>query len=72
MADRLTNLSEEQLGDLKAAIESLPALEREAFLLACRDRLPSDQVAKRLNVSPHRAERLIASALSKLDARLSN
>jgi RNA polymerase sigma factor (sigma-70 family) len=71
MADRLTNLSAEQLGELRAAIEGLPAFERKAFLLASHDRLTGDQVAKRLNVSRRRAERLIASALAKLDAHLS-
>jgi RNA polymerase sigma factor (sigma-70 family) len=72
MADHPTSLSSEQIGRLRLAIEGLPALEREAFLLASRDRLTSDQVASRLNVSRGRAERLIASALAKLGARLSS
>jgi RNA polymerase sigma factor (sigma-70 family) len=72
MADHPTSPSKAQLGRLRKAIEGLPALEREAFLLASRDRLSSDQVAKRLNVSRRRAERLIASALAKLDMRLSH
>lgn len=72
MADHSTSLSEAQLRQLRTAIEGLPALEREAFLLASRDQLPSDQVAKRLNVSRFRAKRLMASALAKLDAHLSN
>ena len=72
MADHPTSLPEAQLGRLRTAIEGLPALEREAFLLASRDRLSSDQVAKRLNVSRRRAERLIASALTKLDMHLSH
>lgn len=72
MADHPTSLSEAQLGRLRTAIEGLSALEREAFLLASRDRLSSDQVAKRLNVSRRRVERLIASALAKLDMHLSH
>jgi RNA polymerase sigma factor (sigma-70 family) len=71
MADLLPSFSDDQLRQLQAEVDRLPALERRAFLLASRDRLTSHQIAERLDVSPRRARRLIARALARLDARLS-
>lgn len=70
MADHLPILSDDQLKQLQAEIDGLPALERQAFLLAARQRLTSEQVAERMQVSRRRASRLIARALARLDARL--
>ena len=70
MNHHLTSFSPDQLRLLQAEVGRLPELERLAFLLAARDRLSSDEVARRLSISPRRARRLIARALARLDERL--
>lgn len=52
MADHLPILSDDQLKQLQAEVDELPALERQAFLFAARYRLTSEQVAERMQVSP--------------------
>ncbi|NNM78039.1 hypothetical protein HJG53_14120 [Sphingomonas sp. ID1715] len=70
MTDHLPILSDDHLKQLQAQVDVLPALERQAFLLAASQRLTSEQVAERMQVSKRQAGKLIARALATLDARL--
>lgn len=70
MTDHLPILSDDHLKQLQAEVDELPALERQAFLLAASQRLTSEQVAERMQVSKRQAGKLIARALATLDARL--
>ena len=56
--------------DLQEAVARLPRLQREAFLMAARDRLSYSAIAQRLRVSRHGVARLITKALVQLDRAL--
>jgi DNA-directed RNA polymerase specialized sigma24 family protein len=71
MSDPLAVSQRPGLRRLQEAIDRLPAIERTAFLLAARDKLSIDEVCRRMSISSGRAERLIATALARLDDDLS-
>jgi RNA polymerase sigma-70 factor (ECF subfamily) len=52
------------------AVAALPALEREALMLRRVDRLPPDEVARRLGVTPRTMQRLIERAIARCHAHL--
>jgi RNA polymerase sigma-70 factor (ECF subfamily) len=55
---------------LARAVAALPALEREALVLRRVDRLPPDEVARRLGVTPRTMQRLIERAIARCHAHL--
>ena len=55
---------------LKRAMDRLPRLEREAFLLKVRDGLTYAAIGAALGITPELAEACVARALLKLDVRL--
>lgn len=68
----MTNFTQHSsvLTDLENAVARLPRLQREAFLMAARDRLSYQAIATRLRISRRRVARLIARALVRLDRTL--
>lgn len=52
---------------LEKAASSLRPIEREVLVLSARDQLSNDEIADRLGVTPRAAERLLATALCRLD-----
>lgn len=55
------------LDALAALVRRLPARERRIFLLAARDSMPVADIARALETSIPRVERLLARALARLD-----
>ena len=55
---------------LEAAARSLRPIEGEALVLSARERLSNDEIAQRLGIAPQAVERLLASALFRLDRTL--
>ena len=55
---------------LEEAAKCLRPLEREVLILSARERLSNGEIAERLGISPDAAERLLASALRRLDRAL--
>lgn len=58
------------LARLDRAVAGLRPMEREVLLLSAREGLSNDKVAQRLGISSAEAERLLATALCRLDRAL--
>ena len=63
MAQDLPPLS---LVQLEKAAECLAPIERQVLVFSARERLSNREIAARLGVTPKKAERILASAISKL------
>lgn len=57
-------------GRLEKAFRTLRRIEREVFRLSASEGLADDEIAARLRMPPRQVERLIASAIYKLDRLL--
>jgi DNA-directed RNA polymerase specialized sigma24 family protein len=55
---------------LAVAAKSLRPIERQVLILSARERLSNHEIALRLGMEPHAAERLLANALLRLDRAL--
>ena len=64
------NRLEPTLEFLELAATRLAPLEREVLILSAREQLSNAEIAVRLGISPEAAERLLASALRRLDRAL--
>jgi RNA polymerase sigma factor (sigma-70 family) len=58
------------LAKLAEEIAKLPRREREVFQMVAVERLGQPEAAERLGIAQARIERLLASALRRLDRRL--
>lgn len=58
------------LDRLEKAALSLRPIEREVLVLSARERLCNDEIARRLGITAQAAERLLVTALCKLDRAL--
>ena len=58
------------LDRLEKAALSLRPIEREVLVLSARERLCNDEIARRLDITTHQAEHLLARALCRLDRAL--
>ena len=61
------NLAPERL---ERAAKCLRPTEREVLILSARERLSNDEIAVRLGLEPDEVERLLASALRRLERAL--
>lgn len=55
---------------LEKAASSLSPIEREVLVLSARERLSNVEIAARLGIAPEAAERILATALCRLDRAL--
>ncbi len=55
---------------LEKAASSLSPIEREVLVLSARERLSNDEIAARLGITPEAAERILVTALCRLDRAL--
>ena len=55
---------------LEKAASGLRPIEREVLVLSARERLSTDEIAARLGIAPEAAERLLVTALCRLDRAL--
>ena len=55
---------------LEKAASSLRPIEREVLVLSARERLSNDEIAARLGITREAAERLLVTALCRLDRTL--
>lgn len=58
------------LDRLEKAASSLRQVERDVLVLGARERLTNEEIGARLGITAEAAERLLASALRKLDRAL--
>lgn len=56
---------------LRDALAALPAAERRVFLLHAAQSMDYPAIARRLSITAHEVERLLAAALMLLDRHLS-
>jgi len=64
-------LSSERARAIQAAIDALPEAQRTALLLRKLERLPPDEIATRLGVTPRQVQRLVVQAVEHIHASLS-
>ena len=65
-------ISEEAVGEIDQAINSLPAKCKEIFILAKLDGYSYQEIAKKLNISMNTVNKQITRAMNKLRNELGN